>query len=575
MAPVLIILCTLLCTGAAAQQNVSVNTSIQHTSLALTNPLRKEQVEQLYLLAKVWVFLKYHHPAVANGQYNWDKELIDLMPHYLGTKNRQQASDTLLAFINRLGTVDGCGTCTDEKKSSDRLQPNLAWINRSGFTRPLADKLTFIHANRSRGNQHYVRFMGEDDINVAAFDHENSYSAMNYPAVEYRLLALFRYWNIIEYWYPYKYDLGQSWDAVLKTFIPKMVAAGNASGYAAVIQQLIATIRDSHAVVQSKTISDEQGRFVMPCWIKFIEDRAVIISSTNDSLAQRSGLQRGDIIESIDGVSVAQMAKEKRPFIAASNAASYLNILRYTLVRAQKETSALNIRRNGEIIQIISFNEVFSQRTRIKPGTFTYERDSSICRINDRLGYVNLGNLHRKDSVLLRQLAGSVCGLIVDNRQYPKGLTAGDIIASSILKEVPPFVKFSSPDPANPGRFPFSKPTNMGATGTGNPVPRRLVILVNEETQSSAEFQAMLFRTAPGAILMGTPTAGADGNVALIMLPGNIATYISGLGVYYPNGKETQRTGLIPDIVVRPTIKGLQENRDELLEKAIDWLERP
>ena len=44
---------------------------------------------------------------------------------------------------------------------------------------------------------------------------------------------------------------------------------------------------------------------------------------------------------------------------------------------------------------------------------------------------------------------------------------------------------------------------------------------------------------------------------------------ISGIGVYYPDGKETQRIGIIPDIEIKPTIKGIREGRDELLEKAI------
>lgn len=45
---------------------------------------------------------------------------------------------------------------------------------------------------------------------------------------------------------------------------------------------------------------------------------------------------------------------------------------------------------------------------------------------------------------------------------------------------------------------------------------------------------------------------------------------ISGIGVYYPDGKETQRAGIIPDVELRPTIKGIRENRDELMEKAVE-----
>jgi C-terminal processing protease CtpA/Prc len=45
---------------------------------------------------------------------------------------------------------------------------------------------------------------------------------------------------------------------------------------------------------------------------------------------------------------------------------------------------------------------------------------------------------------------------------------------------------------------------------------------------------------------------------------------ISGIGIYYPDGKETQRIGIVPDIELKPTIKGIKEGRDEVLEKALE-----
>jgi C-terminal processing protease CtpA/Prc len=80
----------------------------------------------------------------------------------------------------------------------------------------------------------------------------------------------------------------------------------------------------------------------------------------------------------------------------------------------------------------------------------------------------------------------------------------------------------------------------------------------------------MAFRKAPRAKVIGSTTAGADGNVSEFFLPGVIRTMISGIGVYYPDGKQTQQIGIIPDIEVKPTIKGIMEGRDELMEKAIE-----
>lgn len=84
----------------------------------------------------------------------------------------------------------------------------------------------------------------------------------------------------------------------------------------------------------------------------------------------------------------------------------------------------------------------------------------------------------------------------------------------------------------------------------------------------------MALRVAPNAIVLGSTTSGADGNVSAIYLPGNVFTYISGIGVLNPDRSETQRIGIIPDIEIKPTIKGIQNGKDELLEKAIEIINR-
>ena len=44
---------------------------------------------------------------------------------------------------------------------------------------------------------------------------------------------------------------------------------------------------------------------------------------------------------------------------------------------------------------------------------------------------------------------------------------------------------------------------------------------------------------------------------------------ISGIGVFYPDKKPTQRVGILPNMEVKPTIKGILAGRDELLEAAL------
>jgi C-terminal processing protease CtpA/Prc len=101
----------------------------------------------------------------------------------------------------------------------------------------------------------------------------------------------------------------------------------------------------------------------------------------------------------------------------------------------------------------------------------------------------------------------------------------------------------------------------------------KVAILVDETSQSQAEYTAMALRAMPNSIVVGSTTAGADGDVSLIHLPGQLSTLISGLGVFYPDHRPTQRVGIVPDVVARPTIRGIAAGRDEVLKTAVHLIE--
>ena len=86
---------------------------------------------------------------------------------------------------------------------------------------------------------------------------------------------------------------------------------------------------------------------------------------------------------------------------------------------------------------------------------------------------------------------------------------------------------------------------------------------------SQAEYTSMAFRVAPGAIVVGSASAGADGNVSPFALPGGLRSMVSGIGVFYPDKIPTQRIGIVPNVEVKPTITGIRAGRDEVLEEAL------
>ncbi len=72
--------------------------------------------------------------------------------------------------------------------------------------------------------------------------------------------------------------------------------------------------------------------------------------------------------------------------------------------------------------------------------------------------------------------------------------------------------------------------------------------------------------------VIGENSVGSDGDVAYLPLPDGNDLSFSSLGIYTPDGGQTQRVGLAPDIEVHPTIEGIKDGRDELMEAAVDYI---
>ncbi len=83
---------------------------------------------------------------------------------------------------------------------------------------------------------------------------ENDYSETPYPDRAHRLLALFRLYNVIEYFFPYKDLMDRPWGETLAEFIPRMRDARDATDYALTVAELATRIQDSHVTLASPVL---------------------------------------------------------------------------------------------------------------------------------------------------------------------------------------------------------------------------------------------------------------------------------------------------------------------------------
>jgi hypothetical protein len=74
--------------------------------------------------------------------------------------------------------------------------------------------------------------------------------------------------------------------------------------------------------------------------------------------------------------------------------------------------------------------------------------------------------------------------------------------------------------------------------------------------------------------IVGGPTAGTNGTVNSFTIPGGYTLLWTGMKVLKHDGTRRHGVGIPPTIPVSRTIKGVMEGRDELLERAIEAVNR-
>lgn len=70
--------------------------------------------------------------------------------------------------------------------------------------------------------------------------------------------------------------------------------------------------------------------------------------------------------------------------------------------------------------------------------------------------------------------------------------------------------------------------------------------------------------------VLGQPTSGSNGDIQTIQLPYDIRIFFSGSKITNFDGSKHHFRGIIPDIKLEPTLKGIREGRDEILEGVIE-----
>ena len=531
-------------------------------------------IDDLELLGRIWGFLKYYHPEIGKGNYNWDYELFRMLPEYLNisSMNKKENRDNfLLEWINQYGEFnDAIVASIVPIDTNVYLSPDRSWIENSNMHEYLKDKLHEIYKNKHQGKHYYIGFA--NGIGNPMFLNENPYSSMKLPDAGFRLLTLYRYWNMIRYFFPYVYITDNDWNDVLKNHIPAFINADSLLDYELASLKLIFEVNDGHAGLGPRTeIEAIRGNKYPPFRVWFIEGNLVITDYFNPELKETVGLEIGDIITHINGESINSIVERKREFYPASNEAARLTDIALDMLRSNDETINIMYNSHGELkqmdLQLYERNMINMVGWRFNGKYKVEENQNSFKLIDDDIGYITLAAIQYEDISKIKEDFQDTKGIIIDIRNYPAAFVPF-VLGSFFVSQNTAFAKFTKANQNHPGEFNLIKGDDLYTTD--DTYQGKLVVLINEISQSLAEYTAMAFRAGNNTTIIGSTTAGADGDYSRIWLPGGMITGISGIGIYYPDGTQTQRVGIVPDVWIEPTIECIRQGRDEVLEKAVE-----
>lgn len=122
--------------------------------------------------------------------------------------------------------------------------------------------------------------------------------------------------------------------------------------------------------------------------------------------------------------------------------------------------------------------------------------------IDNNIGYINLSAITKEDIPIIKQKFANTDGIIIDLRIFPPDIY--HMLAPFFVCETKGFARHTWANPNNPGEFilsPIYKIPKSQKTYRG-----KLVVIVNEDTGSNAEYAAMAFRAGNRVSIIGSNT---------------------------------------------------------------------
>lgn len=382
---------------------------------------------------------------------------------------------------------------------------------------------------------------------------------INENSKAFRLGNIINTYNVFQHFFPYFDIFKLDWGNELEKALVRSFTDRTLKDHLVTLRKFTAPLKDGHISISAKGINE--GYYTPAFYWEWVGDKLIITDVWDDDLK----LEKGDEIIKINGISTKKYFDEINSVISAGTRSSLQKKSEELSLMGEKNSQFI-IETNKDLIQVTRDQEPYSHSKTYLP----YKK------LDKGIHYINLILVDMETfNYLLPELEKST-GLIFDLRGHPFGkdkilehlMTTGDTTKAWLY--IP---KIVYPDHQKP-----RDSININWKGVLNPKKpylgdKKIIVLADGNAISYSESLISFIKGYNIGTIVGQPTAGTNGNFNTFMLPGEIQIKWTGMKVVQHDGSQLFGIGIVPDVYVEKSVKGIREGRDEFIEKAIELVQ--
>ena len=353
-------------------------------------------------------------------------------------------------------------------------------------------------------------------------------------------------WNVYAQFSPY-FDVNhEDWDRALDDFLRDALDDNTPADHLATLHRVVARLHDGHGYVLAN-----EPLLVPPVRFGWVDDQVVVLASTDPRV------HRGDVVLAVDGQPASARITQRMALESGSELWTREHALAW-LARGDPGSVTL---------ALANHTDVTLDRT--SPQLPPIHDHAPLAEIEPGIWYVDLEHTDMASIDAAMDKLAAAAGVVFDMRGYPAG--THDVLRHVITK----------PDDKNWMHIPhIVRPRMRDIAGWSDmtwgltPAEPHLanVVFLTDGTAVSYAESVMGYVAYEGLPIVGQPTAGANGNIVMVDLPGGEQISFTGMKVTRHDGGQQHLVGIPPTVRVAPTIAGIAAGRDEQLERAIALL---